>query len=170
LHGRGSRGRQCQGGAFGRRSQFGRGGPEVLLEALEAATGANGTLMMILGSDYAQDWINSETIENRARLLLETVHRIKDALPDFALWVRISCTEYCDDGYPIEDMIAVAKMLEAAGVAALDLSGGTNESPALSRFFVRYGKQEVEGLQWDTSAAHVIGVYKDLTQRRALLA
>ncbi len=77
------------------------------------------------------------SIENRARLLLETVHRIKDALPDFALWVRISCTEYCDDGYPIEDMIAVAKMLEAAGVVALDLSGGTNESPALSRFCIQ---------------------------------
>ncbi len=77
------------------------------------------------------------SIENRARLLLETVHRIKDALPDFSLWVRISCTEYCDDGYPIHDMIAVAKMLEAAGVAALDLSGGTNESPALSRFCIQ---------------------------------
>lgn len=77
------------------------------------------------------------SIENRARLLLETVHRIKDALPDFSLWVRISCTEYCDDGYPIEDMITVAKMLEAAGVAALDLSGGTNESPALSRFCIQ---------------------------------
>ncbi len=77
------------------------------------------------------------SIENRARLLLETVHRIKDALPNFSLWVRISCTEYCDDGYPIQDMIAVAKMLEAAGVAALDLSGGTNESPALSRFCIQ---------------------------------
>ncbi|MES2711849.1 MAG: FAD-dependent oxidoreductase, partial [Pseudomonadota bacterium] len=77
------------------------------------------------------------SIENRARLLLETVHRIKDALPDFPLWVRISCTEYCDDGYPIEDMIAVARMLEAAGVVALDLSGGTNESPALSRFCIQ---------------------------------
>ncbi|MDB5382148.1 MAG: hypothetical protein JWO26_1780, partial [Rhodospirillales bacterium] len=77
------------------------------------------------------------TIENRARLLLETVDRIKDAMPDFALWVRISCTEYCDDGYLIEDMIAVARMLEKAGVVALDLSGGTNESPELSRFCIQ---------------------------------
>ncbi len=77
------------------------------------------------------------SIENRARLLLETVHRLKDALPDFPLWVRISCTEYCADGYPIEDMIAIAQMLEAAGVSALDLSGGTNESPALSRFCIQ---------------------------------
>lgn len=77
------------------------------------------------------------SIENRARLLLETVDRLKQALPDFPLWVRISCTEYCADGYPIEDMVAIAQMLEAAGVTALDLSGGTNESPELSRFCIQ---------------------------------
>jgi 2,4-dienoyl-CoA reductase-like NADH-dependent reductase (Old Yellow Enzyme family) len=77
------------------------------------------------------------SIENRSRLLLETVHRLRDALPDFPLWVRISCTEYCADGYPIEDVVALAQMLEAAGVDALDLSGGTNESPALSRFCIQ---------------------------------
>ncbi len=87
--------------------------------------------------------INSRTdgyggsIGNRARFLLETVHRIRDALPDFPLWVRLSCTEYCEGGYPIEDVIAVAQMLEAAGVTALDLSGGTNESPELSRFCIQ---------------------------------
>jgi 2,4-dienoyl-CoA reductase-like NADH-dependent reductase (Old Yellow Enzyme family)/NADPH-dependent glutamate synthase beta subunit-like oxidoreductase len=76
-------------------------------------------------------------IGNRARLLLETVHRVRDALPDFPLWVRISCTEYRDDGYPMEDMVALGRMLEAAGVSALDLSGGTNESPELSRFCIQ---------------------------------
>ncbi len=76
-------------------------------------------------------------IGNRARLLLETVHRVRDALPDFPLWVRISCTEYRDDGYATEDMAALGKMLEEAGVTALDLSGGTNESPELSRFCIQ---------------------------------
>ncbi len=77
------------------------------------------------------------SIANRARLLLETVHRVKDALPDFPLWVRLSCTEYCEDGYPTSDIVEVARLLEAAGVSALDLSGGTNESPALSRFCIQ---------------------------------
>ncbi len=77
------------------------------------------------------------SVENRARLLLETVHRLKDAVPDFPLWVRISCTEYCADGYPMDDVVALAQMLEAAGVSALDLSGGTNESPELSRFCIQ---------------------------------
>ncbi len=77
------------------------------------------------------------SLENRARLLLETVHRLRDALPDFPLWVRISCTEYHPEGYATEEMAELARMLEAAGVTALDLSGGTNESPALSRFCIQ---------------------------------
>lgn len=76
-------------------------------------------------------------IEGRALLLLETVRRLRDALPDIDLWVRISCTEYCDGGYPMHEMVAMAQMLEAEGVTALDLSGGTNESPALSRFCIQ---------------------------------
>lgn len=50
-------------------SQVGAGGPELLLEALEAAVGPSGTLVMILGSDYAYDWVNQRPVEVRARLL-----------------------------------------------------------------------------------------------------
>lgn len=77
------------------------------------------------------------SLGNRARLLLETVHRLRDALPDFPLWVRLSCTEYHPEGYPTAEMAELAQLLEAAGVTALDLSGGTNESPALSRFCIQ---------------------------------
>lgn len=50
-------------------SQFGAGGPELLLDALESAVGPSGTLVMILGSDYAYDWVNQRPVEARARLL-----------------------------------------------------------------------------------------------------
>lgn len=54
------------------RSQYGAGGPALLLEALDAAVGADGTLMMILGSDYSHDWVNSKPVGERARLLAGT--------------------------------------------------------------------------------------------------
>lgn len=54
------------------RSQFGTGGPELLLSALEDVVGADGTLMMILGSDYAYDWVNLKPVEERAGLLAGT--------------------------------------------------------------------------------------------------
>jgi 2,4-dienoyl-CoA reductase-like NADH-dependent reductase (Old Yellow Enzyme family)/NADPH-dependent 2,4-dienoyl-CoA reductase/sulfur reductase-like enzyme len=77
------------------------------------------------------------TIENRMRLLVETVERIKDELPDFPALVRISATEYVEGGYTTEDTVALARALERVGVIALDLSGGTNESPELSRFCIQ---------------------------------
>lgn len=77
------------------------------------------------------------SVENRARMLVETVRRIRDAVPDLALLVRISATEYVEGGYSAEDAAALAQILEREGVAALDLSGGTNESPELSRFCIQ---------------------------------
>jgi aminoglycoside N3'-acetyltransferase len=54
------------------RNQSDAGGPELLLAALEDVVGEDGTLMMILGSDYAYDWVNSKPIEERAGLLAGT--------------------------------------------------------------------------------------------------
>ncbi|MCE9522206.1 MAG: AAC(3) family N-acetyltransferase [Alphaproteobacteria bacterium] len=54
------------------RGEFGTGGAELLLKALEAAVGPDGTLLMILGSDYAYDWVNAKPVADRARLLAGT--------------------------------------------------------------------------------------------------
>lgn len=77
------------------------------------------------------------SLDNRMRLLLETVGLIRDELPDFPLLVRISATEYVDGGYTEEEAIALVQALEKAGVSAIDLSGGTNESPLLSRYCIQ---------------------------------
>ena len=77
------------------------------------------------------------SLENRMRLLLETVALIRDELPDFPLLVRISATEYVEGGYSEAQVIALAQALECAGVVAIDLSGGTNESPLLSRYCIQ---------------------------------
>src|SRR5688572_27240863 len=54
------------------RTFFGEGGAEVLLDALDAAVGPTGTLMMTLGSDYPLDWVNRRPVEERAALLAGT--------------------------------------------------------------------------------------------------
>jgi 2,4-dienoyl-CoA reductase-like NADH-dependent reductase (Old Yellow Enzyme family)/NADPH-dependent 2,4-dienoyl-CoA reductase/sulfur reductase-like enzyme len=77
------------------------------------------------------------SLENRMRLLLETVQRTRDALPNMVLIVRLSCTEYVPGGYGDADIVALARALEAAGVDALDLSGGSNESPQLSKYCIQ---------------------------------
>jgi 2,4-dienoyl-CoA reductase-like NADH-dependent reductase (Old Yellow Enzyme family)/NADPH-dependent glutamate synthase beta subunit-like oxidoreductase len=77
------------------------------------------------------------SFENRARFLFETLDRVKQALPDFPLIVRLSASEFTDGGYSEDDIIELSKRLEKQGVAALDLSGGSNESPQLSKYCIQ---------------------------------
>ena len=77
------------------------------------------------------------SLDNRMRFLLETVERVRTALPSTVLIVRLSCTEYVPDGYGEADIVALAQALERAGVDALDLSGGSNESPQLSKYCIQ---------------------------------
>jgi 2,4-dienoyl-CoA reductase-like NADH-dependent reductase (Old Yellow Enzyme family)/thioredoxin reductase len=77
------------------------------------------------------------SVENRMRLLMETVAFIRSELPDFPMMVRLSATEYVNGGYSVDDVVALSKALEAAGVVAIDLSGGTNETPELSRYCIQ---------------------------------
>jgi len=76
-------------------------------------------------------------VENRMRLLMETVRLIRSELPEFPMLVRLSATEYADGGYSQADIVTLAQALEAAGVIAIDLSGGTNETPELSRYCIQ---------------------------------
>jgi dimethylglycine catabolism A len=77
------------------------------------------------------------SLANRMRFLLETVDRVRTALPSTVLIVRLSCTEYVPEGYSEADIVALAQALERAGVDALDLSGGSNESPQLSKYCIQ---------------------------------
>ena len=51
------------------RADVGEGGAEVLLDALAAAVGPGGTLMMVLGTDYPMAWVYEHPHEARAALL-----------------------------------------------------------------------------------------------------
>jgi dimethylglycine catabolism A len=77
------------------------------------------------------------SFDNRARFLLETIARLREELPDFPLIVRLSASEFAEGGYTQEDVIELARRLETAGVAALDISGGSNESPQLSKYCIQ---------------------------------
>jgi 2,4-dienoyl-CoA reductase-like NADH-dependent reductase (Old Yellow Enzyme family)/thioredoxin reductase len=77
------------------------------------------------------------SVENRMRFLLETVARIQDKAPGLLVMVRFSVTEFIEGGYSDEDVIVLSKALEKAGVVALDLSAGSNETPQLSKFCIQ---------------------------------
>lgn len=65
-------------------------------------------------------------IDARLKLTLEVIEAIRETCgSDFIIDVRISGDEYSDGGLNINDMIYVAKKLEAHGVDMLHVSGGT---------------------------------------------
>lgn len=77
------------------------------------------------------------SIQNRMRMLLETIDRVHQALPDLCLVVRLSASEFVEGGYTLEEIIELAQAVERSGVAAIDLSGGSNESPQLSKYCIQ---------------------------------
>jgi 2,4-dienoyl-CoA reductase (NADPH2) len=57
------------------------------------------------------------SLENRARLLLELVVAVRDAIgPDLALGVRLCGDELIEGGTRIDDAVAVARMVESTGL------------------------------------------------------
>ena len=44
--------------------------------------------------------------------------------PDYPIFMRLGASDYCEGGTTIDDSIVAARALEAAGLDALDVSGG----------------------------------------------
>ena len=64
---------------------------------------------------------------NRTRFLLETVAAVRKAIPtDTPLFVRISATDWVDDGWNLIDSVELCAQLKALGVDLVDVSTGGN--------------------------------------------
>ena len=64
---------------------------------------------------------------NRIRFLLETVEAVRKAIPTGTpLFVRISATDWVDDGWNLIDSVELCAQLKALGVDLVDVSTGGN--------------------------------------------
>ncbi|KMQ62200.1 oxidoreductase [Chryseobacterium sp. BLS98] len=67
------------------------------------------------------------SFENRVRFLIEIVDAVNEVLnEDTALFVRISGTEYAENGWNIDDSVELAKVLKEHSVDLVDVSSGGN--------------------------------------------
>ncbi len=65
--------------------------------------------------------------ENRARFLMEIVNAVNSEITENqALFVRISGTEYAENGWEISDSVELSKALKAKNVDLVDVSSGGN--------------------------------------------
>ena len=82
-------------------------------------------------SNQRQDqW--GDSLENRARLLLASVSRVRAAVgPSIPISVKLNSADFQRGGFDFDESLQVAKWLEEASVDLIEISGGTYEQPRL---------------------------------------
>ena len=72
------------------------------------------------------------SLENRARLLLSCVARVRAAVgPEVPVAVKLNSADFQRGGFDFNESLQVAKWLEEASVDLIEISGGTYEQPRL---------------------------------------
>lgn len=72
------------------------------------------------------------SLQNRARLLLETVRDIRAAVaPGFVVAVKLNSADFQRGGFSSDDARTVVGLLSPLGVDMVELSGGSYEAPAM---------------------------------------
>jgi len=76
--------------------------------------------------EYGGEW------QNRVRFTLEASQAIRRSWPEQKpLFVRLSATEWVEDGWQLEEMIRLSKELVNIGVDVIDVSTGAGDAPEL---------------------------------------
>lgn len=68
------------------------------------------------------------SFENRIRLLLDIVNEMRNVIKEQPLFVRISATEWVENGWDENDSVNLAKILKEIGVDVIDCSTGGNSA------------------------------------------
>ena len=71
------------------------------------------------------------SFENRTRFLREITAEVRRVWPErLPIFLRISATDWSEDGWTVEDSVALARMMKPLGVDLIDCSSGGNISHA----------------------------------------
>ena len=88
-----------------------------------------------LGCEFLSPLSNLRTdeyggsLENRARFPREIARAVRNAIPDsMPLLVRVSATEYMDNGWDVDECVELSRWLKEDGVDLIDCSSGGNSS------------------------------------------
>jgi 2,4-dienoyl-CoA reductase-like NADH-dependent reductase (Old Yellow Enzyme family) len=84
-----------------------------------------------LFSQFLSPWFNRRTddyggpIDNRVRIHVETIRAIRKVVgSDYPLFVKMNCEDFSEGGLTVTESIEAARQMVAAGLNAIELSGG----------------------------------------------
>ncbi|MDO5656610.1 MAG: NADPH dehydrogenase NamA [Flavobacteriaceae bacterium] len=109
--------------------------------------------------------------ENRIRFLLEIIEEVNKVLDnDHPLFVRISATEYAENGWDISDSIQLSHILKDKNVDLIDVSSGGNISGAKISLFDGYQVPFSEQIRTETGIkTGAVGLIKTAEQAKNIL-
>ena len=112
-----------------------------------------------LFSQFLSPWFNRRTdeyggtIDNRVRIHVETIRAIRQVVgEDFPMLVKMNCEDFSDGGLTVAESIQAAEQMVAAGLDAIELSGGLLTGGKLSPSRSNINTEEKEAYFKD--AAH----------------
>jgi len=136
--------------------------------------GAHGYLISSFNSPISNERTDEYggCFENRIRFCLEVTKAVRDTWPaDKPLFVRISCTDWCEGGWDMEQTVRLAKLLKNIGVDLIDCTSGgqsprqrIKESPGFQVPFAEQVKREADIL------VGAVGVITDPAQAEEIVS
>lgn len=94
------------------------------------------------------------SFDDRIRLLCEVVEQVRAAIPDKAqLWVRISATDWVEEGWEIEQSVVLCSRLRSLGVDMIDVSSGGTVPGAKIPLFPGYQVAFADRIRRDAAIA-----------------
>lgn len=70
------------------------------------------------------------SVENRARIVVEIIRAIRELCgQDYPVLLKYNSQDYMEDGFTEDESLEYARILEAAGIDALEISGGNETNP-----------------------------------------
>ncbi|SFI12353.1 NADPH dehydrogenase NamA [Halpernia frigidisoli] len=110
-------------------------------------------------------------LENRSRILVEIVDAVNEVLDEnHPLFVRISATEYAENGWDLEESIELSKILKSKNVDLIDVSSGGNIQGAKIPVFPGYQVPFCEEIKKEADiATGAVGLITSTEQAEGIL-
>lgn len=110
------------------------------------------------------------SFENRVRLLLEIADTVKAQLNGQLLFVRISATDWVEDGWDIRQSVQLAGLLQQKGVNLIDTSSGGNVAQARIPMAAGYQVKFAAQIKRETGIlTGAVGLINDAQQAERIL-
>jgi 2,4-dienoyl-CoA reductase-like NADH-dependent reductase (Old Yellow Enzyme family) len=112
------------------------------------------------------------TFDNRVKFLVDTVRAVRKVQPkDVPLFVRLSCTDWAEGGWTLDDSVELSRRLVSEGVDLIDCSSGGATRKADIPVGPGYQVSLAERIRREAGiATGAVGLITDPAQADAIIA